>query len=363
MNDYCGTDCSARAHTNREEDVGPTARDVAALADVSVSTVSRVLSSPDLVAASTRDRVMAAVAELKYRPNRLAQSLITGRTKNIGLVVPDLQNPYFASLAKGVQGRAWDGGYMAFVADSNEDLALETALVQTLAKQVDGVILCSMRSAAEQIGAFAQQAEVVVLNRQVPGVASISVDNREMVRIAVRHLRALGHDHLAYAGGPRNSWSDAERRAGLAECAEEFPEIEVIDLGHFSPNQVGGAASADLAAASGASAVICFNDLVAIGLIDRLRVRDLHVPGDLNVVGIDNVAVGAMVTPPLTTVGVSQEQLGRTAVDLLLATIDGDRAAPRRTISDFPVELVVRESTGVRQPQTPTTTQTKKVQS
>jgi LacI family transcriptional regulator len=326
------------------------ARQVAELVGVSLSTVSRALSTPELVAAETRAKVEAAARDLGYRPNRMASSLATGRTTSVGLVVPDLENPYFASVAKGVQSRAWGAGYTVVVADSDEDPIMEVELVQVLARQVDGLVLCGPRSSDDAVAALAEQATLVLMNRTVPGIRAVSADNVQVALTAVSHLRALGHRRIAYAGGPDHSWSDARRREGLQQCVEQFGDIEVVDLGHFRPHHSGGVAAADLALASGATAVVAFNDLMATGLMARLRERGADVPGRLSVVGIDGLSIAGLVSPGLTTVSIPHAKLGAAAVQTLLAVLrgDSDASSPSDSLSSsipMTVELVVRQST------------------
>lgn len=323
-----------------------TAREVAHRAGVSVSTVSRALSSPPQASAATVEVVSKVAEELGYRPNGAARSLVTGRTMSLGLIVPDLENPYFASVAKAVQGRAWSHGYTVLVADSDEDPATEQQLVRTLAPRVDGLVLCSPRHGMDR-EALSQLGPVVVVNRAVEGVGCVQIDNPAAARTAITHLRALGHRRIAYVGGPESSWSDRERREGLARCIEDFPDTEIVDLGHFGPFYSGGVAAADLTVASGVTAVVAFNDLMALGLLARLRERGISVPGDMSLVGIDNISTSAMVTPALTTVGVPQGQLGKAAVDRLLPAIR-DGGVDRDPATVLQVHLVVRQSTAAR---------------
>src|SRR5690625_3269195 len=222
-----------------------TARDVAKLARVSISTVSRVLSAPHLVAPTTREQVLSAVEQLGYQPNRSAQLLSSGKTKTLGLIVPDMQNPYFAALAKGIQARAWESGYLVIVADSDEDVSQEEALVSSIATQVDGLILSSLRSDVQSISALQGRKNVVLVNRQTPGFDSVSVDNLEAIHLTIRHLVALGHEQIAYRGGPQSSWSDSQRRKGLTESARDLP-FTLIDIGATAPTQAGGYSAADL---------------------------------------------------------------------------------------------------------------------
>jgi len=316
-----------------------TARDVATRTGVSVSTVSRALTRPDLVSEDTRRRVQQAAKELNYQPNVSARSLSTGRHFHIGLVVPDLENPFFASVAKGVQSYARQLGYSVFIADTDENATLETELVLQLTPQVDGVLLCSPRSEPDQILALAQTAPLVLINRPVDSITSISLDNADGIRQAIRHLWALGHCRIAYAGGPRASWSTKIRLESFAAAIAQEPSMEAIDLGYFQPVHYGGMAAADLALASGATAIITFNDLMAIGLIQRLAARGVRVPQDVSVIGIDGIAQSSLISPPLTTVAGPLHQLGCAAVDALT------NPAPVRAEKLLPVDLIVRNST------------------
>lgn len=323
-----------------------TLRDVARAAGVSPATASRALHAPDLVAPERRELVQRVARELGYRPNRAARELITGRTGHLCLVVPDLENPFFSAVAKAVQARARTAGHAVVVADAEEDPQLEAELVAQLGAQADGVLLCSPRMSADDLADVAAgDRPVLLVNREGAGLPSVVVDNRDGVRQAVRHLHALGHRRLAYAGGPAGSWSDARRREGLAASGTD---VEVVDLGAHAPVFAGGVAAADLALASGATAVLAHNDLVALGVLDRLRTRGVRVPHDVSVVGFDDAPVATLVAPALTTVAVPLARLGRTAVDLLLTPHED--AAPRTVL---PVELVVRASTAPPPPDRP----------
>jgi len=332
-----------------------TVRDVARESGVSISTVSRALAEPERVAPETRDRVVAVANRLGYRPNRAASGLRAGRTGALGLLVPDLENPYFASITKGVQARARRTGHAVFVVDAGEDPALETELVTGLRSQTDGLVLCSPRAVEADLEA-ARGAPVVLVNLRIDGVPAVSSDDAHGVVLAVEHLRALGHRRVAYVGGPDRSWSDARRRAGLAAAHERYPDVETVAVGSFRPRVEGGRAAADLVVASGATAVLAYNDLVALGLVARLRERGVDVPRDLSVVGFDDTFVATLASPPLTTVRTDLASLGARAVDRLVATLGTRR--PARSDADsgtdasgdadeLPVELVVRASTAV----------------
>ncbi len=324
------------------------ARDVARAAGVSVATVSRTLTRPGSVAPATRDKVLATARALGYRPNAAARSLITGRTGNIGLIVPDLENPFFASVTKGVQLRARAAGYAVFIADSDEDASLEPDLARNLAKQVDRLVLCSPRAPESVLAELAAESTVVLVNRRCGDIPSVTVDNREGVRQALVHLKALGHRRVAYVGGPATSWSNRERLTAFLDLGGTDPDLDVVDLGSFRPYVSGGVAAGDLVIHSGATAVLAYNDVVAIGLLERFRQRGVRVPDDLSVIGTDNFPVSALTSPALTSVGLPLVASGRAGVDLLLGLVR-DPSAPPVHHHDLSVQLVVRGSTGPRQ--------------
>lgn len=346
-----------------------TAKDVAASAGVSIATVSRALAGSPRVAEATRQRVRRTAERMGYRPNVAARSLMTGTHDAVGVVVPDLANPFFAVIGKGIQQRAGSAAHGVFIADTDEDAGVEAATVRGLIGRVDGVILCSPRSGEGEIRSLAGRVPTVVVNRAVPGVASVTFDEHDAMRMLLRHLVALGHRSIAYAAGPVHSWADARRREALWEFAgavapravdETSPLGDVADvhitvLGRFPPRVSGGVQAADLALSAGATAVIGYNDLVAAGVVDRLRERGVRVPGDVSVAGFDDIPAAAMVRPALTTVHVPCLQAGRLAADVLLAQIvrarDGAEAPTGGASADIASrvvggDLVIRRSTG-----------------
>ena len=329
-----------------------TLREVAEAAGVSISTVSRALSEPGRVAEPTRRRIRAVVAELGYTPNRAASLLRSGRTGALGLIVPDLENPYFSSITKGVQERALDLGLSVLVADSDENMHREHELVEALSRQSDGLIICSPRNLQADLERLDGSLAVLV-NAESPGVPSVTIDYADAMRRAVAHLRALGHRRIAYVGGPEQSRSDRLRRDGLDQAAHLFPDVDIADLGAFRPQMVGGEAAADLAVGAGVSAVIAFNDLVALGLLARLAKRGLALPDDMSVVGCDDTFVALLATPQLTTIRTDIRGQGATAVDVLQEAAARDEADPGTDLGggpgdlrrELPVELIVRSST------------------
>ncbi len=318
--------------------------DVAARAGVSVATVSRSFTAPRAVRDDTRARVLVAAAELGYEPNRAARGLITGRTGNVGVIAPDLGNPYFHAVLKGAQARAREADYAVFVADGQEDASEEEALIRAMRKQVDGIVLCSSRLAASTLAQLEPTPTLVLLNRRVPGRPSVVVDSAGGMRQAMRHLAGLGHARCAFVAGPRRSWSGRERLRGLHDCARAVG-VELVTIGPVAPQFASGAAAADRVLETGATAVLAYNDLVAVGVLRRLAELGVSVPDELSVVGFDDIPLAAMVTPPLTTVQAPVELAGRMAVETLLGCLEHGAVQPPAAVQRLPATLVVRSST------------------
>ncbi|BCJ39841.1 LacI family transcriptional regulator [Actinoplanes ianthinogenes] len=321
-----------------------TIKDVARLAGVSPSSVCRALTDPARVRADTRERVESAAEQLGYRPNRAARSLITGRTANLGVVLPDLANPFFPTVVKAIQKQARRFDYAVFLSDTDEDPAVEVPAIRALAMQVDGFLLCSPRASDHELRSNARDKPVVVLNRRITPFPSVTADNADGMRQAVGHLAALGHRAVAYVGGPRTSWSHRDRQRGL-RAATAARGMRLVEVGNVAPTVDGGAAAADLVLAAPVTAVLAYNDLVALGLLQRFQARGVRVPEHLSVIGFDDIPVAGLLGPPLTTVAIDTEQIGRVGVDLLLELMAGPvhRGVTRRVL---PTQLIVRGSTG-----------------
>lgn len=319
-----------------------TIRDVALMAGVSLSTVSRAFTLPELVNADTLERVRRAGEKLGYQPNRAARALITGRTGNLGVVVPDLTNPFFPAVVKGVQARARELGQCVFLADADEDPRAEHELILQLAKQVDGFVLCASRMSLDQLGSLPAAVRMVFVNRQAPGFPSVMTDSEGAFQ-AIAHLAALRHVRVAYVNGPSASWSNRERRKALRAAARKHG-VELVEFGPFTPSFEAGIQAADLVLASGVTAVIVYNDVMALGALTRFADRKVRVPEAMSVIGFDDISMAAMATPTLTTVALPKEECGRVAVDLLGAHgRDQEPTTPR-----LPTQLIVRGSTGPR---------------
>jgi LacI family transcriptional regulator len=309
---------------------------------VHISTVSRAFSAPHLVNAETRTRVLATAESLGYRPNRAARALITGRTHNLGLIVADIANPFFPPMIKAAEGQARLRDHLIFVADTNEDALVEEDLVRALAKQVDGVLLCSPRMSNSLIEQLSREVPLVVVNRVVAGLPCVVMDVAQGARCAIEHLVGLGHRQLALLGGPRSSWTNREiRKSATAAARAAAATLTVISPN--PPTADGGHAAAEQVVRAEASAVLAYNDLMAIGLIEGLDSLGVAVPAGVSVVGIDDIALSRRTRPKLTTVANPTSAAGRAAVDMLLQHGDDRRTTAQVTLA---TQLVVRDSTG-----------------
>ncbi|HEX2072146.1 MAG TPA: LacI family DNA-binding transcriptional regulator [Geodermatophilus sp.] len=325
-------------------------RKVAAHAGVSPSTVSRAFARPEVVAEEARRRVFAAAAELGYSPNPVARSLAVGRTGNLGLILPDIANPFFTPLIKEVQRAARRHEHALFLADSDEQVREERELALAMARQVDGLVLASSRLPEADIRAVMALTPVVTVSRDLDGVPAVLTPSDQGLGQAVEHLAALGHRRLAYLGGPTESYVTPERHRALHRAAERSG-IEVADLGPFQPRFEAGVRAGDLVLAERVTAAVAYNDQIALGVMSRLRERGVRVPDDVSVVGIDDSWIAPMALPALTSVRVPVGRAGAAAVRMLVdlvgpgAGADGpsDEAALRETLA---TELIVRASTG-----------------
>ncbi|WP_448061286.1 LacI family DNA-binding transcriptional regulator [Cellulomonas hominis] len=320
----------------------PTLRDVAALAGVAVSTASRALTLPGRVNAATADRVRSAADTLGYVASASARALSSGRTGTVALVVADITNPYFFGVVRGTQSRLRASGYVHVLVDTEESVEAEERALLTLRGSVDGVVLAASRMPDDRLEAWARELPTVTLNRAVPA-PSVVVDTVGGALQALAHLSGLGHRRVGYAAGPSTSWSDGRRRVALRAAAARAG-IELVVLGPYAPRRESGAAAADAALSAGVTGLLTYNDLLAFGVLDRLSDLQVSVPGEISVIGHDDVFGADLVRPTLTTLAVPLERAGYLAADLLLTRIAAEEEAPAGV--ELATRLVVRESTG-----------------
>jgi LacI family transcriptional regulator len=322
----------------------PTVHDVARRAGVSIATVSRVFGRPDAVAAGTRQRVLTAADELGYTPNTTARALQRGRTGYLGLLVHDLANPFYATVAKAAQLEARHSGLALFCADYGDRPAEELDLAREMARHVDGLLLYPSRPTDDALRAVvADLGPTVVLDSPVAGAPTVLMSTADGIDQAIAHLAALGHRALTYLdAAPTDMFSSSDRRRNVeASCARAGVALTVT--GPFSPTFEAGVRAADLVVAQEATAVIAFSDQMALGVVRRLTERGVRVGTDVSVVGVDDIWIAAQVTPALTTVRMPCADAGAAAARLLVQRIEGAAAAPTVVL---PTELIVRSSTG-----------------
>ena len=289
--------------------------DVAALAGVHAATVSRTINVPEKVAPDTRRRVEAAVRELGFVPNRAARGLITGRTGNVAVIVPDITNPHFASLMRSVERSARQSDLQVLLVDTGEHPDEEVRAAESLSREVDGFVIVSPRRLHRALDALGSTPAVFV-NRPVHEHASILLRTAPAVADALQHLAGLGHRRLAYLGGPSGSWAAGERRSAVRSSGATSG-MEVVELSVPEPTFDATAIVVPEIVASGVSAVLAFNDQMALGVVAGLTGRGISVPRDLSVVGIDDVPMAAMVAPPLTTISLPTGEVGAVALAML----------------------------------------------
>lgn len=328
----------------------PTIYDVAAACGVAPSTVSRAFARPGRVNAETAERIRRVAEEMGYRTNPLARALPTGKTSLLAVIVADVTNPYFFELLRGAEETATLAGYTLLVADVQESIQAERRALDRTLPMVEGIVLATSRMSDSSIRVAAKQRPIVVLNRSMSDIASVATDNSRGVRRAVEHLAELGHTTITYVAGPDASWANGVRWQALSEAVHELG-LRARRVGPFSPTLAGGLSAAGAIAGSPTTAVIAYNDVLAIGLMRGLASLGIRVPHDVSIIGFDNIFGADFCTPQLTTVAAPLRQLGRVAVQILLADLRANsgervpRRGPLRTVL-LPSRLVVRSSTG-----------------
>lgn len=310
----------------------PKMEDIARLAGVSVSTVSRALSGSPLVTGETRRRIEAAVQNTGYVVNQVAQGLRLQRSRQVLVLLPTIANPFFAEVVQGVEEAAQVAGFGVLVGSTEGSTAREAALArQLLTGGVDGLILLTGRAPA----GLADSAEVVVVSEAIAGRKwpTVGIDNEAAAAAAVAHLRTLGHRQIAHIGGPPGNVLTTQRMCGWRGVVGG----DVGDPVHGDFTMASGEAAMRglLARSPRPTAVFCANDEMAIGAMKAIRSAGLSVPGDISVVGFDDISFAAFTDPPLTTIRQPRRALGRAAIAALLDPVGRGRLV-------LPFELVVR---------------------
>jgi LacI family transcriptional regulator len=318
-----------------------TLKDVAKAAGVSLASASYAVNKTGSLGEDTRAHVLNIAEELGYRQNLSARATRTGRTGAIGFVVPDMTNPFFPSLAQSVVQRARQNGYSVFVTDSEGDPDQEMEVIrQLIGRGVDGIVWFPVND-GNSLAKINADLPIIVIDRTVSGFECIQADYSDGGRLAAEHLVNLGHRSIGVVAGPLDVKSMRDRcqsaegviksRANLAFTVENAFATELEK------------SVADAIVSKSATAVFCGSDLIAIGVLRVARAAGLTIPGDLSIVGFDDIPWAEYCTPTLTTIEMPVDEMAAEAVDALLRKIDGESDSNRRVV--FNVNLIVREST------------------
>lgn len=330
-----------------------TIKDVARLAGVSISTASIALSGKGPVSPKTQQRVLEAAKKLRYRPNALARSLATSQSQTVGLILPDIRDPYFHDIASGVESVAWERGYTLLFANTNRQLKKERASIETFRSQrVDGIVIAGS-GREDEFGDLTEtenDVPIVVLGRHHAPLPSVRVDNVAAGRIATEHLLESGRRRIACIGGPEELTTSVDRLTGFNEALRRFGmplDFAYMTQADFTP-EGGRRAMLELLSrlkerqAPLPDAVFVANDQMALGALQALRAEGIRVPDEIAVIGVGDIPMATYVEPPLTTVSLPLRDMGMKAMHLLFELMEGGDPPQEPVI--LPVELVRRAS-------------------
>jgi LacI family transcriptional regulator len=331
-----------------------TIRDVARLAEVHPGTVSRALNEQTraLVNEQTAARVLRAADELGYRPNPIARGLKTNRSFTVGVLIPDLTNPLFPPIVRGIEDRLAEAGYTPLIVNTDNDPERERSYLEAmLARQVDGLIAATARLDAEPLAAAAAGGTPLVLvNRSFEdgSVSAVTVDDRRGIALAVEHVAGLGHRLIGHVAGPQNVSTGHQRYQGflaaMTDAGLQARPEHISFSGSFTESEGARACTEVLNHAPRVTAIVAANDRLAMGCYDALADEGLVCPRHVSVVGFNDMPFIERLSPPLTSVRVPQREIGTAAAEILLAQLTDDAPAPPSELLLEPT-LVVRAST------------------
>ena len=319
--------------------------DIAKLAGVNPSTVSRALTTPGRINERTEAKIRAAAAELNYRVNPFARALPTGRTKMLALLVADITNPMFFDVVRGAEEAASEAGYTLVIAESQESGEREAAAAERILPMVDGVVLVSTRLPDEGITRLHAEKPVVIMNRAVEGVVSVVPNVAPGIQQAVKHLEMLGHKSIAYLAGPATPWMSKHRWEILLGAAVQSG-MNIVEIGPNDPTMDGGRSLLQRVRASGVTAVVAYNDLMAIGLLQEAAAQGVAVPEQLSIIGFDDIFGTEFTTPGTSTIKTPLRELGRIAVQRVLVEVEDPESVAPSSDTNLTTSLVSRGSTG-----------------
>ncbi len=333
------------------EEVAVTIKDIAKHAEVSVSTVSRVLNGKPDVNIETQTRVQEVIKKLGYSPNSVARGLVLRRTNVIGFVVPDIMNPNFPELARGIMERADHYGYSVIFVDTNHDSKVEKKAIKLLrSNQVDGIIVSFTEANQDELVKLKKENfPSVQVYRKSPNsiLSTIAIDNVASAYRAVKYLIELGHTHIGHITTGEKTQSGMERLQGYQKAMKEagIPVKDSwIQVCAHSADEGEKAADRLLDTDKSITAVFSSHDLMAVGVYESVYKRGLSIPNDISVVGHDDIGISKYLRPKLTTIKTFKKNLGKAAVDLLIEEMQSETPMNREEI--FQTELIVRGSTG-----------------
>ncbi len=321
----------------------PTIYDVAREAGVAASTVSRALSHPGRVSFKTAEHIRKVADAIGYQATKIERDLPQQRSSLLAMVVADITNPVFFGMIRGAERTAAHAGYTMLVLETQESEEHERQALQRVQPAVDGIILTSSRLSDSAIRDLAKRKPLVVLNRTVGQVPSVTSDNVKAIKRATEHLVESGVNAITYLAGPDASWADGMRWRGLREASMEL-NLKVRRIGPCLPTMRGGAAAVEEWLRTPTPGVIAYNDLIAIGFIRAVMSAGRRVPEDVSVIGFDNILDAELVEPRLTTIAAPLVSLGSTAVNYLLRNTRSQSEGAVEPVL-LPARLVVRDST------------------
>jgi LacI family transcriptional regulator len=327
-------------------------RDVAKAAKVSVGTVSNVLNRPEVVAPETLARVQGTIKDLGFVPNGFARHLRSGHSRTLGLIVPDVANPFFTEVARGVEDAASKRDYAVFLCNSDESASKEDRYINVLIQQqVRGVLITPADMKSDRLDAMRDRGIAVALvDREIKGrkQCSVSVDDVHGGQLGIEYLTGLGHTDIAWVCGPDSIPQVADRGAGVAKAAKfAGAKVETIRVSLMNTTQGEEAAKKILALKTIPTAIFCANDLVALGVMRTLRENKFKIPEQVSVLGYDDIEFAASAAVPLSSISQPAYQMGVTAADLLLNECEEADTHEHQQIR-FQPQLVERASTGKR---------------
>ena len=327
-------------------------RDVAKAAKVSVGTVSNVLNRPEVVAPETLARVQGTIKDLGFVPNGFARHLRSGNSRTLGLIVPDVANPFFTEVARGVEDAASKRDYAVFLCNSDESASKEDRYINVLIEQqVRGVLITPTDVKSDRLDAMRDRGIAVALvDREIKGrkQCSVSVDDVHGGQLGIEYLTGLGHTDIAWVCGPDSIPQVADRGAGVAKAAKfAGAKVETIRVSLMNTTQGEEAAKKILALKTTPTAIFCANDLVALGVMRTLRENKFKIPEQVSVLGYDDIEFAASAAVPLSSISQPAYQMGVTAADLLLNECEEADTHEHQQIR-FQPQLVERASTGKR---------------